>query len=92
MTWPALEYHGEIAMGEPFDPYYKWLGIPAKDQPPTYYRLLSLESFESDPDVIESAADRAMAHLRSFQVDDDGARPMAAKASTRLAEKKLPDA
>ena len=51
-----------------FDPYYKWLGIPPKDQPPTLYRLLGLEQFETDSDVIESAADRQMAHLRQLQI------------------------
>ena len=51
-----------------FDPYHKWLGIPPKDQPPTLYRLLGLEQFETDSDVIESAADRQMAHLRQLQI------------------------
>jgi hypothetical protein len=50
-----------------FDPYHKWLGIPPKDQPPNHYRLLAIELFESDPDVIASAADQRMAHVRSFQ-------------------------
>ena len=34
---------------------------------PDHYRLLGIESFESDPDVIASAADRQMAHLRKYQ-------------------------
>lgn len=50
-----------------FDPYYKWLGIPPAEQPPNYYRLLGITVFESHPDVIESAADQRMVHLRSFQ-------------------------
>jgi len=50
-----------------FDPYHRWLGIPPKDQPPNHYRLLGLELFENDPAVIESAADRQMVHVRSFQ-------------------------
>ena len=25
-----------------FDPYYRWLGIPQAEQPPTLYRLLGL--------------------------------------------------
>ncbi|MGQ9574928.1 MAG: hypothetical protein ACUVUC_06385 [Thermoguttaceae bacterium] len=54
-------------MSEPFDPYYRWLGIPPKDQPPNFYRLLALELFESDPEVIEAAADRQMGHLRTYQ-------------------------
>ncbi|MDP7015682.1 MAG: hypothetical protein QGG36_07770 [Pirellulaceae bacterium] len=50
-----------------FDPYHKWLGIPAREQPPNFYRLLGVELFEADPDVIEGAGDARMAHLRSFQ-------------------------
>lgn len=54
-------------MTESFDPYRKWLGILPKDQPPNHYRLLAIELFESDADVIEGAADRQMSHLRTFQ-------------------------
>ncbi len=50
-----------------FDPYRIWLGIPPHEQPPNYYRLLGLSPFESDRDVIANAADRQMAHLRTFQ-------------------------
>lgn len=48
-----------------FDPYHKWLGILPKDQPPHHYRLLGIELFEADPDVIDSAADKQMTYLRS---------------------------
>ncbi|HEX5471097.1 MAG TPA: hypothetical protein VFW73_04390 [Lacipirellulaceae bacterium] len=54
-------------MADQFDPYHKWLGIPAWEQPPHHYRLLGLTMFESDADVIESAADQRMAHVRTFQ-------------------------
>lgn len=47
-----------------FDPYHKWLGIPPEHQPPDRYRLLGVARFESDLDVIESAADRLMNFLR----------------------------
>lgn len=50
-----------------FDPYHRWLGIPPEDQPPNHYRLLGLVQYESDPEVIENAANQRMAHLRSFQ-------------------------
>lgn len=50
-----------------FDPYLKWLGIRQADQPPNLYRLLGLELFEADPDVITNAADARTAHLKSFQ-------------------------
>lgn len=54
-------------MSESFDPYYTWLGIPPQQQPPNHYRLLGIESFEGSPDVIERAADRRMADLRTYQ-------------------------
>lgn len=50
-----------------FDPYRKWLGIPAEEQPPNHYRLLGVGLFESDTDVISNAADRQMVHVRTFQ-------------------------
>ncbi len=59
-------------MGPPFDPYYNWLGIPAAEQPPHYYRLLGLAPLESNPTVIEHAADRVMIHLRTFAAGPHG--------------------
>lgn len=47
-----------------FDPYHKWLGISPKDQPPNHYRLLGIELFETDPDVIDAAANRQMAYIQ----------------------------
>lgn len=54
-------------MTKPFDPYRKWLGIPAQDQPPNHYRLLGIERFETDPDVISNAADGRMAQVKNYQ-------------------------
>jgi hypothetical protein len=54
-------------MDESFDPYRKWLGIPNKDQPPHHYRLLNIEPFESDPDVIANAADARMGQVKQYQ-------------------------
>jgi len=54
-------------MAEGFDPYLQWLGIRDPQRPPNHYRLLGIELFESDPDVISNAADRQMAHVRTFQ-------------------------
>ena len=48
-----------------FDPYHIWLGIPPKDQPPHHYRLLGIELFESNADVIDAAATRQSAYLQS---------------------------
>jgi len=58
-------------MAEKFDPYYKWLGIPPKDQPPHYYRLLGIEPFEPDRDVIDAAANRLMGYLKELASGDD---------------------
>ena len=54
-------------MAEKFDPYLQWLGIRDPQRPPNHYRLLGLEPFETDGDVILNAADRQMAHIRNFQ-------------------------
>ena len=61
-------------MSTAFDPYYQWLGIPPHEQPPDHYRLLGLAPFEPNPDVIESAADRQMAHVRSHQTGKHAAQ------------------
>ena len=53
-----------------FDAYHKWLGIPPKDQPPNHYRLLAIELFESDPDVIDSAANRQMAYVQQRAIGE----------------------
>lgn len=52
---------------ESFDPYVKWLGIRSAERPPNHYRLLGVELFEADPDVISHAADARIVHLRNFQ-------------------------
>lgn len=70
-----------------FDPYHKWLGILPKDQPPHHYRLLSLEAFESDLDVIEGAADRQMGFIRQYQSGEHAA--LAAKLLNEIAMARL---
>ena len=59
-----------VTISEKFEPYYHWLGIPANEQPPHCYRLLGIPPFEESPAVIENAADRQMAHLRTFQTGE----------------------
>jgi sulfatase modifying factor 1 len=54
----------------PFDPYHIWLGIPPEDQPPSHYRLLAIPELESNPDVIDTAAERQTVFLRTFQAGD----------------------
>ncbi len=51
-----------------FDPYASWLGISADDRPPTYYDLLGLPSFESDPKTIDQASVRRMGKVRQHQI------------------------
>jgi hypothetical protein len=53
-------------MSREFDPYHRWLGIPAAEQPPHHYRLLGLGPFEADPEVIRDGAERQMAHVRGY--------------------------
>lgn len=55
-------------MSDSFDPYHKWLGISPKDQPPHHYRLLGIDLFESDPDVINTASSQRMMHVKTFQI------------------------
>jgi serine/threonine protein kinase len=68
-------------MSDAFNPYHRWLGIPLQEQPPHHYRLLGLQAFEQDPDVIETAADHRAASLRLYV---DGKR--GAEARTLLKE------
>lgn len=70
-----------------FDPYRKWLGIPPKDQPPNHYRLLGLENFEDDLDVVDGAAERQMGFVRQYQSGEhaaDAARILNELATARL--------
>ena len=53
-------------MSDAFDPYLKWFGIPPAARPINHYRLLGIEVFETDPEVIENATDQRMAHLKRF--------------------------
>lgn len=54
-------------MSDIFDPYVQWLGIRDPQRPPNHYRLLGVELFEGDADVLTHAADRQMSHVRTFQ-------------------------
>ena len=54
------------AAGDPIDPYHKWLGIPKSQQPATHYRMLGIELFEHNPDVIDAAASRQVAYLHQL--------------------------
>ena len=72
-------------MGEPeFNPYHKWFGIPPAEQPPNHYRLLGIELFESDTEVIESAADQRLRHLQKHSTGKESelAQKLAREVST----------
>ena len=55
-------------MAEAFDAYHRWLGIPPTDRPLNHYRLLGLQLFESDAEVIRDAAERQMGYVRQYQL------------------------
>lgn len=70
-----------------FDPYHKWLGISPKEQPPNHYRLLGVDQFEKDLDVIEGAADKQMGFVRQYQSGEHAAE--AARVLNELALARL---
>ena len=74
-------------MAKNFDPYHKWLGIAPEERLPTHYRLLGLNLFESDPDVIEAAADRQMTYLQ--EVSQGSEVEQAQKLLAEVAEARL---
>ena len=74
-------------MSSDFDPYHKWLGIPPHDQPADHYRLLGIERFENDVDVISLATDQRMSFLRTFQTGDRG--KLSQKILGEVAEAKI---
>ena len=78
-----------------FDPYHRWLGIPLNEQPVNHYRLLAINVFENDPEVIRDAAEQRMAHVRTYQLGPNSAISQkilnelgAAKACLLIPEKK----
>jgi hypothetical protein len=68
-------------MDRGFDPYHKWLGIPAVERPAHFYRLLGVGLFEGDAEAVSAAADARIAQLRGYL-----AGPHAAEAQQLLAE------
>ena len=64
-------------MPDHFDPYHVWLGIPPEESAggrPNHYRLLGLQPFETNPDVISNALDQRRVFLRSVQAGKRGAQ------------------
>jgi hypothetical protein len=67
-----------------FDPYFKWLGIPPQDQPPHHYRLLGIELYESNREVINAAANRVIGYL--LQRVDNRESPLSKKLIGEIAD------
>jgi hypothetical protein len=82
-------FGGRGVSNSPFDPYYVWLGIPPDQQPPTHYRLLGLQAFESNTDVIANAGEQRMAHLRSVQIGQHAAQSQRVLGEVALAMRVL---
>ena len=61
-----------MATSDKFDPYHKWFGIPPSQQPPSHYRLLGLELFEPDREVIDAAANQRIAYLQDIAAGPHG--------------------
>jgi hypothetical protein len=74
-------------MSDTFDPYIQWLGIRDPQRPPNHYRLLGVDLFEGDADVLTNAADRQMAHVRNFQTGKRSA--LSQKLLNELASAKI---
>jgi hypothetical protein len=67
---PLCPVEAKISRMASFDPYHIWLGIPPQEQPASHYRLLAIPELESNPDVIDAAAEQRTIYLRTFQTGD----------------------
>jgi hypothetical protein len=74
-------------MEEDFDPYKKWFGIRPNEQPPNHYRLLGIEAFEEDRDVVSAAAEQRTVFLRNVSVGPRG--PIAQRMLNEVAAAKI---
>jgi hypothetical protein len=67
--------------------YEKWLGIKEGEQPPTLYRLLALNIFETDNEIISNAADSRIGFIRQFQIGENAT--VAAQVLNELARAQI---
>ena len=58
-------------MSEAFDPYYEWLGIPPRHHPPHHYRLLGLDTYESNDNVIRRSLKRQSIYVAALRTDEN---------------------
>ncbi len=56
----------------PFDPYLNWLEIPREQRPPNHYQLLGVSDTEANPDVIRASYRRRYAHVRNYELSEQG--------------------
>ena len=59
-------------MPDEFDPYQEWLGIEPHEHPVDHYRLLGIQQFETNPEVVHQAADERMTEIRLHQTGPRG--------------------
>ncbi|MCH5377777.1 MAG: hypothetical protein JJ992_27790 [Planctomycetes bacterium] len=76
-------------MARTVDPYYEWLGIPPKDQPPNHYRLLGLELYEPNRNVIDTAANRQMSFIKTYQTGPPEIEELSQRILNELAAARL---
>ena len=57
-------------MADTFDPYAKWLKIPAEEQPADHYRLLGLKRFEESKERIEDAVAKRAEFLQALSMGE----------------------
>ena len=74
-------------MAVEFDPYYLWLGIPPDSGLRHHYRLLGIDAFEADENVIDSAANRLTTYVKSVSIgerEEVGRRILSEIADARM--------
>ena len=73
-----------VSNSNDFDPYHEWLAIPKDQRPPTHFQILGVSPSEQNPKVIEMAAVRQSAFIRTLQAGSNGEH--ASKILTEIAD------
>ena len=55
------------------DPYLDWLDIPKEQRPPNHYQLLGVTDTEADPEFIRASYRQRYAHVRKYELSEQGA-------------------
>lgn len=80
-----------VSQRDTFDPYLEWLNISPARRPPTYYDLLGLSSFESNPHIIREHASARYALIHQYQAGRRGEAAVGLLAELALARDVLCD-